>query len=53
VILTSGIPLGFFDDQHVVLFRELPADSTRFLPKPFTSADVLRTIDSLMEETPR
>jgi two-component system cell cycle sensor histidine kinase/response regulator CckA len=52
VILTSGIPLGFFNDQHAVLFGELPSDSARFLPKPFTPADVLRAVDSLISPLP-
>ena len=52
IILMSGFPIGCFNDQHAALFSELPSDSVRFLLKPFLPADLLRTVDSLVESRP-
>ena len=49
IILTSGFAIGCFNDRHAALFSELPSDSVQFLLKPFLPADLLRTVDSLVE----
>jgi DNA-binding NtrC family response regulator len=48
VILTSGYPTFMWSDHDIALYRSLPADVVRILPKPFICSDVLSIVGDLI-----
>jgi DNA-binding response OmpR family regulator len=52
ILLTSGLPLGYLNHQHIAQFNELPSDSVLFMEKPFRLADLRSTVDLLMRPRP-
>jgi two-component system, cell cycle sensor histidine kinase and response regulator CckA len=48
VILASGSPRDTWTEKHSALVGKLPPDSLRFLQKPFSAMDLLRTVDELI-----
>jgi CheY-like chemotaxis protein len=50
IVLTSGVPQNMWSNHDAALLKELPLDSIKVLPKPFTPSDVLSIVSDLIGE---
>lgn len=50
IVLTSGLPVDLWPDHCAALFKGLPVDSVKILPKPFTHSDILSIVNDLIGE---
>ena len=51
IILISGVPPSYWDEQDAAEWSEIPSDSVVTLQKPFHAAELLQSVNSLVRDS--